>query len=237
MAFFIPIVMSNKFIFLTGLLLIPLAIVAQRRDDEAPLFGTPAAPLLPSLPGTINNNNFDGLNLPNGPSNANQIPVINYAPANQLTFSQNGVDFLIAQEGFETKAYLDSAGILTIGVGHVILPGEEYLESATLTTQEVQNLLIADLGTYVNKVRQKVNVSVTQNMFDAMVSLCFNIGVNGFANSSVLSKINQGYYFQAADAFLLWNKITINGKLVVNAGLQARRNRERTLFLTGFNPT
>jgi hypothetical protein len=51
-----------------------------------------------------------------------------------------------------------------------------------------------------------VRVPLTQGQFDALVSLCFNIGGSGFRKSTVVRRLNEGNYRGAADAFLMWNK-------------------------------
>jgi lysozyme len=56
-----------------------------------------------------------------------------------------------------------------------------------------------------------------------MVSLCFNIGVNGFAGSSVARDLNAGNVQAAADAFLLWDH---------PEELLGRRKVERAQFLS-----
>jgi len=65
-----------------------------------------------------------------------------------------------------------------------------------------------------------------------MVSLCYNIGAGAFAGSTVLREHCAGAYQAAADAFLMWNKATIDGVLKEVAGLTRRRQAERTLYLT-----
>src|SRR5690606_8536313 len=77
-------------------------------------------------------------------------------------------------------------------------------------------------------------VKFNQNQFDAMVSLSFNIGAGGFKNSSVVRRLKAGDVDGAADAFLLWNKGTVNGKKVAINGLTNRRKAERALFLTPY---
>jgi lysozyme len=65
---------------------------------------------------------------------------------------------------------------------------------------------------------------VPQHQFDAMVSLCFNIGQGGFAGSTVAREAKAGRTQAAGDAFRKWGNPSI---------LKPRRERERTLFLTG----
>jgi lysozyme len=147
-----------------------------------------------------------------------------------MKISDDGIDFLIAQEGFENTVYEDSAGNPTIGVGHLIKDGEEFAQP--LTDAEVEELLKQDLEpveSAINKYFTKF--PLTQNAYDALCSLFFNIGYDRIKTSSVFRFWQQGHYEDAADAFLLWNKERRNGALVPSKGLYARRQRERELFL------
>ena len=67
----------------------------------------------------------------------------------------------------------------------------------------------------------------SQAQFDAMASLCWNIGPGNFAKSSVVRRFNDGNLMGAGDAFRLWNKA--GGKVL--KGLVNRREAERALFL------
>lgn len=65
-----------------------------------------------------------------------------------------------------------------------------------------------------------------------MLSLCYNIGGGSFKTSTGLRRHRAQRYAEAADAFLMWNKITVNGRKVVSKGLNNRRVVERGLYLT-----
>ena len=79
--------------------------------------------------------------------------------------------------------------------------------------------------------RRSWRVVITPRQRAALVSITFNIGSGGFRRSTLLRRLNAGNYEGAADAFLMWNKITVNGRKVVSLGLSNRRERERALFL------
>ncbi len=134
------------------------------------------------------------------------------------------------------RMYRCPAGKPTIGYGHVILKGEERYLTAALSEAEASALLLADVSaTYGAHVAQQLTQAVTQNQFDAMVSLCFNIGTAGFSKSSVLRLANAGSTDRAAitAAFGAWNKVT-NPKTKlkeVSKGLTLRRSREAALYL------
>lgn len=143
--------------------------------------------------------------------------------AKAMKMSANGRALLIQREGFRLKAYKDSVGVWTIGVGHTAGAGKPYPAAGmTITKAEVDNILARDLVQFEEAVRSAVHVPLTQGQFDALVSLAFNIGAGGFKKSSVVRRLNEGNYRAAADAFLMWNKPAV---------LTGRRKAERAQFL------
>ncbi len=141
----------------------------------------------------------------------------------------------IAQrEGNKLTAYVDSVGVLTIGVGHTSSAGApKVTKGMKITAAESDAILSRDLATFERAVEGTVKVPVNQSQFDALVSLAFNIGGGAFAKSSLVRKLNAGDTRGAADAFLSWNKGKVNGKLVEIKGLTTRRKAERAQFLSG----
>jgi lysozyme len=147
--------------------------------------------------------------------------------------SKKGRDFLIAQEGVRRYAYNDSAGHATFGVGHLLHlgPVREADRQRWGTPRHpkpmslVYEVLAEDLRKYELVVRRTVRRRMWQHRFDACVSLAFNIGIGGFADSTVareLREARKGFGQRAADAFLLWRN---------PPELLPRRKRERALFL------
>jgi GH24 family phage-related lysozyme (muramidase) len=140
-----------------------------------------------------------------------------------MKMSANGRALLIQREGFKTRAYKDSVGVWTIGVGHTSAAGPPAVKPGmTISKAEVDAILSRDLVKYENAVNAAVRVVVTQGQFDALVSLCFNIGPGGFAKSTVVRRLNAGNHRGAADAFLMWNK---------PPEIMGRRRGERQQFL------
>ena len=139
-----------------------------------------------------------------------------------MAIAKSTLAFVTKEEGFKTKAYADSKGLMTIGVGHLIKPDEAHLKEATLSIDQVEELLQSDLKWCDEAVTQAIKVPLNQNQYDALYSLCFNIGATHFRESTVVKKINQGDLAGAADAILMWNK---------PPELEGRRKRERALFL------
>lgn len=137
--------------------------------------------------------------------------------------SNNGIELIKHFEGCELVPYLCSAGKRTIGVGHVILPGEK-LES--ITEKQAMDLLARDLAKFETMVSGMVKVTLTQSQFDALVSFCFNLGPGNLKNSTLLAKLNAGDEASAATEFKRW--INAAGKPL--PGLLRRREAEAKLF-------
>ncbi|MEA2767159.1 MAG: lysozyme [Acetobacteraceae bacterium] len=140
-----------------------------------------------------------------------------------------GLALIKVFEGCRLHAYQDVAGIWTIGYGHTL----GVSAGVTFTQDQADQALVADLVNTETAVNTAVQgVATTDNQFSAMVPLSYNFGSAAFASSTVLREHRAGRTQQAADAFLLWNKATINGVLQEVTGLTNRRNAERTLYLT-----
>lgn len=147
-----------------------------------------------------------------------------------MKFSDAGCACLEKSEGKKSFKYKDSAGLWTIGIGHLIKEGERF---TTLTDKEIYDLLKSDVAVAEADVNRMVKVALTQNQFDALVCLVFNIGGGNFYKSTLLKLLNAGDYKGAANEFIKWNKARVKGELVEITGLTARRERERALFFTG----
>ena len=124
---------------------------------------------------------------------------------NIMAIAKSTLDFITKEEGARNKAYKDSKGLWTIGVGHLIKSDEQHLLNATLTDAQVEDLLKSDLKWCSEAVESSVRVPLKQGQFDALYSLCFNIGETNFKKSTVVKRINAGDLKGAADAIEMWN--------------------------------
>lgn len=123
------------------------------------------------------------------------------------TTSDNGIKQIAVREGEVLHVYKDSKGLPTVGVGHLVKPGEPYKLGQSITKAESRSLLKADLQEAEDAVNAAVKVPLSQNEFDALVSLTFNIGTTAFKRSTVARLLNQGVdHKTAADAILRFNK-------------------------------
>lgn len=127
------------------------------------------------------------------------------------------------REGRRLAAYADSVGVPTIGVGHTgRMSPPKVTPGMTITEAECDAMLATDLAPVEAVINAAVKVPISQNEFDALASLGFNIGAAGLRGSTVVEKLNQGDVQGAADAFLNWEKPAV---------LKSRRLAERAQFL------
>lgn len=160
---------------------------------------------------------------------------------NNQRISAAGSDLIEEFEDNKLTAYPDpgtGGAPWTIGRGHT---GPEVVEGLTITEAVSDQLFAQDLHERAEVLVNSLNLKLTQNQFDAMCSLLFNVGpgvknkrdgIIVLANgkpSTLLRMLQQGDYRGAADQFLAWNR---SGGRVMN-GLVRRRTAERSLFLTG----
>lgn len=142
--------------------------------------------------------------------------------------SKAGLDLVKKWEGCKLTAYKCPANVWTIGYGHTSAAGEpKVVQGMKISADEAERILAQDLVKYEQAVERAITRPMTQPQFDAMTSLCFNIGQGAFAGSSVARRFNEGNISGAADAFLMWNKA--GGRVLT--GLENRRKDERAHFL------
>lgn len=133
-------------------------------------------------------------------------------------------------EGCVLHAYRDVVGVLTIGYG---CTGAAVHAGMTITQEEADRMLSDRLAQEFEPAVNRLigSAPTTQNQFDAMVSLAFNIGTGGFARSSVLrDHLGQRAFAEKRD-FEMWDMA--DGRPL--AALLKRRDAEAALYLTPDN--
>ena len=127
-------------------------------------------------------------------------------------------------EGLRLKAYLCPAGIWTIGYGHT----SGVSPNSFITIQEADEYLHRDVAT-IEMQLNKLNLSLRQCQWDAIVSFVFNVGMGNFKASTLLAKIRINPDDNSIiDEFLRW--VYANGKVM--RGLQKRRLTEMKLYFS-----
>ena len=127
-------------------------------------------------------------------------------------------------EGLRLEAYLCPAGIWTIGYGHT----SGVSPNSFITIQEADEYLHRDVAT-IEMQLNKLNLSLRQCQWDAIVSFVFNVGIGNFKASTLLAKILINPDDNSImDEFLRW--VYANGKVM--RGLQKRRLTEMKLYFS-----
>lgn len=146
-----------------------------------------------------------------------------------MKMSTLGIKLLHAREGQRTKAYRDSKGYWTIGLGHLLSQDKDVdLSHVVWTQQQIEEAWLKDKARFEQAVNDCVKVPLTQHQFDALVSFAFNCGVNAlpYGNkggpSSILAALNKGDYLAAGLAFNNWMR---------DPEVRTRRAAEREQFL------
>ena len=145
---------------------------------------------------------------------------------NNLTYSTKGLSLTEQFEGCRLTAYQDQVGIWTIGYGHT---RPDVTAGMTITIDAAQALLAKDVSSAADCVNNLVEVTLTQEEFDALVDFVFNLGAGAFRGSTMLRDLNAGDFTSAAAQFDMWDHA---GGAVV-AGLLRRRQAEAELFEGG----
>ena len=145
-----------------------------------------------------------------------------------MQVSENIFPILREFEGFSEKAYLDSAGVWTIGYGTTRINGHPVKFGDKISREAAELIMREQLQEHLDAVVKHIKVELTQNQIDAIASFVYNIGAGAFAKSTFLKKLNAEDFDGAASEFKKWNKD--NGKVL--AGLTKRREAEKELFLS-----
>jgi len=135
------------------------------------------------------------------------------------------IDFVKKLEGTKLCAYKDSGGVWTIGCGHT----EGVKKGDCITQLEANKFLATDLTLFNNAVKDLCGNRINEEQSIALTSFAFNVGINAFANSTMLKMIQRNE--NPALEFLKWTMV--NHKF--NKGLRNRRLEEMRMFLSNGN--
>ena len=142
--------------------------------------------------------------------------------------SQAGLDLIKAFEGFRARSELLPNGRWMVGYGHM----RRAKKGVRVTETEAEAILREyDLPPVERYVMRCVLAPMTQNEFDALVSLAFNIGPKAFSASDGVAGMNGGNRLEAASALDLWRRAKIGGRVQNVDALVRRRAAEKALFL------
>jgi len=143
-----------------------------------------------------------------------------------MTISDDGIRFMKSWEKLYLTPYDDGYGYPTIGWGHLIKKGEDY--SQGITREDADDLFLSDLA-WAERTVNRVKTNLTQQQYDALVSLVFNIGETNFHKSTLLKLLNIPGDQDEDEQFAKWRKS--GGR--VSRGLEKRRRQEMNIYNNG----
>ncbi|WP_421984158.1 glycoside hydrolase family protein [Roseibium sp.] len=161
-----------------------------------------------------------------------------------MQISNKGIAFIEAHEGFVARAYLDPAGVLTIGTGFtnrsdvfreywIRKHGRPLKSGDVITREENRRILTAALANeYEPPVKAGMPLDAQQHEFDAAVSATFNLGAR-FMRWKAATLWKAGKRRAAAEH---WESNYCRAGGRVLPGLVRRRKEEAHLFRTGVYP-
>lgn len=142
----------------------------------------------------------------------------------QYKVSDKGIDMICYFEGFRSKAYKCSAGVLTIGYGHT-----KGVKAGDVITKEQGLQYLREDVEYAEKYVNNLGVCETQGQFDALVDFVFNLGSGALSGSTLLKKIkNKASDKEICKQFRRW--VYAGGKKLT--GLVRRREAECELWIS-----
>ena len=162
--------------------------------------------------------------------------------ATNLRLSQDGWDSIRHEEGDIINkgepvltAYKIGDGMITIGWGHAErIRKSKYKVGDTITRSEAQKLLKGDLKVAADGVRKifkqwknkGIDVKISQDQFDVLVSIAFNSGVSSLRKSPIIRHLKKGDHQKAGESI---KKFKVSKKF---PGLLERRKNEYQKFMS-----
>lgn len=143
-------------------------------------------------------------------------------------------DFIKKEEGFSLKAYALGDGMITIGWGHAEKKNKsQFKVGQKITEEKAQELFDEDIKEAeagLNRIFEEwkekgINIQVNQDMYDAMVSMIFNMGIGNFRKSEFIQLVKHNKLKEAKEK-ILTTKVNY-------PGVKKRRQSESEIFGQG----
>ncbi|NBB57105.1 glycoside hydrolase family protein [Pantoea vagans] len=142
-----------------------------------------------------------------------------------LHTSVEGLRLIADYEGCRLQPYQCSAGKWTDGIGNTsgVVPGK------AITERQAAGNFITNVLRTEAALGRCVAVSMPQQVYDALVSLAFNVGTGNVCGSTMVVLLKKGQWREACYQLPRW--VYVKG--VFNQGLDNRRGRELAWCLKG----
>nr|WP_119222775.1 lysozyme [Haemophilus parahaemolyticus] len=156
------------------------------------------------------------------------IPLLLANFGGEIRTSKQGLEIIGDAEGCRRDPYQCPADVLTVGIGSTAAGGEKIDPKHRYSDLEIaerwkNDIVIAEQC--VNKYGH--GKQLPQSVFDAAVSITFNVGCGAVSRSTMFKHLQTGNYKQACNEFPRW--VYAGGRKL--PGLAARREKEQALCL------
>jgi GH24 family phage-related lysozyme (muramidase) len=140
-----------------------------------------------------------------------------------MHLSEEGYTLLEKMEGFSPELYSLGDGGFTIGFGFFVTYSEADKWRKGVTIADAERMIRQKVPAYEDQVKRYINVPLTQEEFDALTMLAYNLG--GFSKaSSIVNDINSYAGFDQLQRD--WMRFVHSKAPGVMKGLMNRRNDE-----------
>jgi GH24 family phage-related lysozyme (muramidase) len=181
------------------------------------------------------------------PFNVTTVPNSDFKQGKTLSMSEKGIKKLKRDEGSPSKkgepvlkvGNIEGGNRLTVGWGHAEkIKDTQFKDGQVISVEQAEALFKEDLKTAELGVQRMFNrwdkaghkgKIVTQSMFDAMVSMAFNMGISGLLNSDFIQLVKKGDYINASKK-ILTTSTNGEGDIDLSDGLKNRRQGESKQF-------
>lgn len=141
-----------------------------------------------------------------------------------MRLSHKGAKLIEAFEGFRSCPYRDAVGVWTIGYGSTKGVGPN---TKCVSRAAAEERLMREVDATYGRAVNALDVTLTQEQFDALTSFVYNVGPGGIAQGTGVGRcLRRRDFNAAADELLKWDKA--GGRAL--PGLTRRRRAERALF-------
>lgn len=145
-----------------------------------------------------------------------------------MKLNKTGYDLIKQFEGCKLTAYQDSVGVWTIGYGSTYYENMQKVKQGDKVSQQRANEIFEFVASrFARNVDDIITSKPTQNQFNAVVSLAYNIGLGNFQKSTLLKKLNKNPNDKTIkDEFMKW--VNAGGRKL--QGLVNRRKKEAEIY-------
>jgi len=149
--------------------------------------------------------------------------------------SRLAYEHIMSHEKLKLKAYTINDGKVTVGYGHAEpIKKSKFKIGQQITPEKANELLKQDVKVAYDGVRRifeewhkkGINIKLTQNQFDVLVSLAFNMGIDGLRTSEFIQALKNKDIKNASEL------IKTTGLRDGFAGLVDRREEEYNIFIS-----